>query len=86
MKLRPLGDRYIVKKLKKEEKTAGGILLPDSAKKDLNKAKIVAVNPEAELKVDDIVLLANFAGNKIEDKDGNEFIVVKGDDIIAVEE
>lgn len=94
MKLKPLFDRVVVKELKAEEKTAGGIYLPPSAQEKPCMAKIIAVG-EGEIingaivpmkvKVGDTILFAKYAGSdfKIE---GEEFIVLKQTDILAIVE
>jgi chaperonin GroES len=94
MKIRPLGDRVVIKKLEAEETTKSGIVLPGSAKEKPQEAEIVAVGPggvvdgkeiKMEVKVGDIVLFSKYSGNEIK-VDGQEFLILKQDDILAVVE
>ena len=93
MKLRPLHDRVIVKRLEAETKTAGGIVIPDSATEKPTKGEIVAVGNGRVLddgkvqplavKVGEKVLFGKYSGQEY--KDGTvEYVVLKEDDIIAV--
>lgn len=94
-KIRPLHDRVLVQRLEEEEKTAGGIIIPDTAKEKPTKGKIVAVGSGArdesgkivplDVKEGDIVIFAKWGGTEIT-VDGKELIVMKESDIIAVEE
>ncbi|SOB59872.1 Cpn10 chaperonin GroES, small subunit of GroESL [Pseudodesulfovibrio profundus] len=93
MKLKPLNDRVLVKRLEVEEKTAGGIYIPDSAKEKPLKGEIVAAGPgklddngeriAMTVKVGDIVLFTKYAGSAI---DGDETLVMREDDILAIVE
>lgn len=95
MKLQPLADRVIVKPLKAEEKTKGGIVLPDTAKEKPREGKIVAVGKgkildngkikEPEVKVGDRVLYGKYSGTevKIQNED-EELLIMNEDDILAV--
>ncbi|MEW5921286.1 MAG: co-chaperone GroES [Bacillota bacterium] len=93
MNLKPLGDRYIVKVLEKEEKTAGGIVLPDKAKEKPQEGEIVAVGTgktlddgtkvQMELKVKDKVVFSKYAGSEVK-IDGEEYLILRQDDILAV--
>ena len=94
MKIRPLGDRVVIKKLEAEETTKSGIVLPGSAKEKPQEAEIVAVGPggvvdgkeiKMEVKVGDVVLFSKYSGNEIK-VDGQEFLILKQDDILAVVE
>ena len=95
MKLKPLEDRVVVKRLEAEEKTAGGIVLPDTAKEKPKQGKVVAVGPgktldsgkkaELTVKVGDRVLFASYAGTEVK-VDGEELLIMKEDDILAVVE
>lgn len=95
VKFQPLGDRVLVKRLEQEEKLKGGILLPDSAKKKQEQAKIIAIgtgkkdkngNPlEMPVKVNDIILMDKYSGQEIK-IDDEEFVILKSDDIIAIVE
>jgi chaperonin GroES len=93
MKIQPLGDRVVLKRLTvTEEKTAGGILLPDSAKEKPQEAKVVAVGPgklddngkrnPPDLKEGDIVITAKWGGTEFK-MDGDEYLIVSEDDILA---
>lgn len=94
-KLRPLGDRVVVKILESEEKTKGGIFLPDTAKEKPQQAKIIAVGPgklledgkraTIDLKENDVVLFAKYSGTEVK-VDGEEFLVISEKDILAVVE
>jgi chaperonin GroES len=87
MKIKPLGNRILAKKVEEEErKTSGGIVLPESAKSDkVVRAKVVAVgsNERIEVQVGDEILVSSFTGTEVEM--GNEkFILVKSTDVLAV--
>ena len=93
MKLKPLGDRVVVKRLEAEEKTKGGIVLPDTAKEKPKRGKVVAVGPGKTLesgetakptvKKGDQVIFASFAGTEVT-VDGEEMLIMGTDDILAV--
>ena len=93
MKLKPLGDKVVVKRLEAEEKTPGGIVLPDTAKEKPKRGKIVAVGPGKTLesgevakptvKQGDEVIFSSFAGTEIT-VDGVEMLIMSTDDILAV--
>jgi len=94
MRIRPLGDRVLIKKLEAEETTKSGIVLPGTAKEKPQEAEIIAVGPggfvdgkeiKMEVKVGDIVLFSKYSGNEIK-VDGKEYIILKQDDILAVVE
>ncbi len=91
-KLRPLGDRVIVKEVARETKTKSGIVLPESAKEKSNEAEVVAVGPgfyqegkliEPTIKKGDVVLYSEYAGQKVK-VDGDEFTIIRLDDVMAV--
>lgn len=94
MAIKPLHDRVLVKRLESEEKTAGGIIIPDTAKEKPTKGQVVAVGDGARsdagnviplvVKVGDIVLFAKWGGQEVK-VDGEELIIMKESDIIAVE-
>lgn len=94
MKLKPLGDRVVIKQLEAEEKTKSGIVLPTGAKEKPQEAEVVAVGPggvvegkevKMEVKVGDKVIYSKYAGTEVKlDKD--EYIIVKQSDILAVVE
>ncbi len=93
MKLKPLGDRYIVKVLEKEEKTAGGIVLPDKAKEKPQEGEIMAVGTgkilddgtkvQMELKTGDKVIFSKYAGSEVK-VEAVEYLILRQDDILAV--
>jgi len=94
MRIKPLGDRVLIKKLEAEETTKSGIVLPGTAKEKPQEAEIIAVGPggfvdgkeiKMEVKVGDIVLFSKYSGNEIK-VDGKEYIILKQDDILAVVE
>lgn len=93
MKLKPLNDRVLVKRLESEEKTAGGLFIPDTAKEKPSKGEIVAVGPgkvadngnrvEMAVKKGDQVLFNKYAGTEVK-LDGVEHLVMREEDILAV--
>jgi chaperonin GroES len=93
MKLRPLHDRVVVKPIDAEDKTAGGIIIPDTAKEKPSQGEVVAVGPggrdEAgklipiDLKVGDRVLFGKWSGTEIK-LDGQELLIMKESDILGV--
>ena len=93
MKLRPLHDRVIVKRLEEEKKSAGGILIPDSATEKPQKGEVVAVGPgrvmddgkvrPCDVKKGDTVLFGKYSGSEVR-LDGEDLVVMKEDDIVAV--
>jgi chaperonin GroES len=92
MKLRPIDDRVVVKVLEAEEKTKGGIVLPDTAKEKPQKGEVVAVGEgkvldngkrlPPSLKKGDTVLFGKYAGTEVK-VDGEEFMILKESDILA---
>ncbi|MBN2417875.1 MAG: co-chaperone GroES [Deltaproteobacteria bacterium] len=95
MKIRPLHDRVIIKRIEEEEKTKGGIIIPDTAKEKPSEGKVIAVgngkileNGEVkalEVKKGDKVLFGKYAGTEIK-IDGEEHLIMREDDIIAIVE
>ncbi len=93
MTLKPLNDRVLVKRLESEEKTAGGLYIPDTAKEKPSKGEIIAAGPgkvaedgkriALEVKVGDAVLFNKYAGTEVK-IDGTEYLVMREDDILAV--
>ena len=91
--LKPLQDKVIVQKLEAEEKTSGGILLPDSAQEKPQEGKIIAVGPGAiddkgqrkpmDVKEGDHVLFAKYSGTEIK-LDGEEYLILSDRDILAI--
>ena len=93
MKIQPLADRILVKPLEAEEKTKGGIVLPDTAKEKPQEGKVVAVGKgkfedgkltPPEVKVGDRILYGKYSGTEITTKEGEEFLMMKEEDIFAV--
>lgn len=93
MKLQPLGDRLVVKPMEAEETTAGGIVLPDTAKEKPQKGEVIAVGPgklldngkvePMEVKVGDTIYYAKYGGSEI--KIGSEeYVILRQDDVLAV--
>ncbi len=95
MKVRPLADRVLVKPLEEEDKTPGGIILPDTAKEKPMRGRIVAVGNgkvddkgeriKMEVKVEDVVLYGKYSGTEIK-IDGEEFLIMRESDILAIVE
>ena len=94
MKLRPLADRVIVKRLENETKTASGIVLPDNATEKPDQGEVLAVGPgrvedgktiALTVKVGDRVLFGKYSGQAVK-VDGEEVLVMKEDDLFAVVE
>ncbi|MCI1946372.1 co-chaperone GroES [Clostridium luticellarii] len=92
MKIRPLGDRVVIKKIEAEETTKSGIVLPGTAKEKPQEAEVVAVGPggvvdgkevKVEVKVGEKVLFSKYAGNEVK-IDGTEYTILRQDDILAV--
>ncbi len=93
MKLKPLGDRVLVKRSEAEEKTAGGIVLPDSAKEKPKQGEVIAVGSgrltddgervALTVKKGDRVLFTSYAGNEVK-VGAEEFLLMREDDILAV--
>ncbi|MBI4529658.1 MAG: co-chaperone GroES [Deltaproteobacteria bacterium] len=93
MKIRPLQDRVIVKRIEEEEKTAGGIIIPDTAKEKPQEGRVVAVGKgkldengkvmPLDVKVNDRVLFGKYAGSEIQ-IDGEEHLIMREDDILGV--
>ena len=94
MNLRPLHDRVVVKRLEEEKTSPGGIVIPDSATEKPTKGEIIAVGPgkildngstrEMSVKVGDVVLFGQYAGNTKIKVDGDELSVMGEDEIYAV--
>lgn len=91
--IRPLGDRVVVKPLPMEERTKGGIVLPDTAKEKPQKGEVVAVGPgrlldngqrvAIDLKVGDKVFYSKYAGNEVK-IDDEEYLILREGDILGV--
>ncbi|WP_142413188.1 co-chaperone GroES [Hathewaya massiliensis] len=92
MKIRPLADRVVIKRIEAEETTKSGIVIPGASKEKPQEAEIVAVGPGAvvdgkeikmEVAVGDRVLFSKYAGNEIK-FEGEEYIILSQSDILAV--
>jgi chaperonin GroES len=93
MKFRPLHDRVVVKRIEAEEKTAGGIIIPDTAKEKPSQGEVIAVGPGGrdetgklipiDLKVGDRVLFGKWSGTEVK-IDGQELLIMKESDIMGV--
>ena len=94
MNIQPLGDRVVIKPLEAEEKTKGGIVLPDTAKEKPQEGKVVAVGKgkvseegkiqPLEVKVGDKVLYGKYSGTEINTKEGEELLILREEDILAI--
>jgi chaperonin GroES len=93
MKFRPLHDRVVVKRVAEEERTAGGIIIPDTAKEKPMQGEVIAVGPGArdetgkvqplDVKVGDRVLFGKWSGTEVK-LDGEELLIMKESDIMGV--
>lgn len=93
MKLRPLHDRVLVKRMNEEEKTKGGIIIPDSAKEKPQQAKVVAVGNgkvlengqvrPMDVKAGDTILFGKYSGSEVK-IDGEEHLILREEDILGV--
>ena len=93
MKIKPLADRIVVERLEAEEKTAGGIVLPDTAKEKPKQGKVVAVGEgkllengeraKPTLKKGDKIIFESFAGTEVK-IDGKEYLLMREDDVLAI--
>lgn len=93
MKLQPLADRIVVKALAQEEKTKGGIVLPDTAKEKPQEGEVLAIGPgkllddgtraAMEVKVGDKVIYSKYGGTEVK-VDGQEYLILKESDVLAI--
>ena len=93
MKIRPLQDRIVVKRLEGESKTKGGIIIPDTAKEKPIEGKVVAVGSgkvtkdgkvrPVDVKVGDVVLFGKYSGTEVK-IDGEEHVLIREDDVLAI--
>lgn len=93
--IKPLGDRVVIEPSESEEMTAGGIVLPDAAKKKPQEGKVVAVGPgrvldsgkrsELGVKVGDLVVYAKYGGTEVKIQ-GKDYVILEADQIYAVKE
>jgi chaperonin GroES len=94
MQIKPLADRVVIKRFEAEEKTSGGILLPDSAKDKPQKGTVLAVGPgklskdgkrlPLDVKEGDVVLFTNWAGDEFKQSHGDDVLLMRAEDILAV--
>jgi chaperonin GroES len=95
VKLRPLNDKIVVKRLEAEEKTKGGIVLPDTAKEKPREGKVVSVGDgkvlkdgsraKFQVKKDDRIIFSSYAGTEVK-MEGEEFLIMSEDDVLAIVE
>ncbi|MBI1910599.1 MAG: co-chaperone GroES [Deltaproteobacteria bacterium] len=95
MKIKPLHDRVIVKRIEEEERTKGGIIIPDSAKETPAEGKVIAVGPgkkddsgklaALDVKVNDRIIFSKYAGTEIK-IEGEEFLIMREEDILGIVE
>lgn len=95
MKIRPLQDRILVKRLEEEEKTKGGIIIPDTAKEKPSEGKVVAVGKgkiledgkvaPLDVKVGDKILFSKYSGTEVK-LEGDEHLILKEEDILGIVE
>jgi chaperonin GroES len=93
MKVRPLHDRVLVERVEEEQKTAGGIIIPDTAKEKPQEGKVVAAGPgrtdkdgkliPMDVKTGDRILFGKYSGTEIK-IDGTEYLIMRVDDILGV--
>jgi chaperonin GroES len=93
--LKPLADRVVIKVLSGEEKTQGGIVLPDTAKEKPQEGEVVAVGPgkildngtrvTPEVKKGDVVVFAKYSGTEVK-YEGQEYLIIRDSDILAIKE
>lgn len=93
MKIRPLHDRVIIKRVESETKSAGGIVIPDSAAEKSMKGEVIAVGKgkilkdgsvrQLDVKVGDKVLFAKYTGNEVKEL-GDDYLVLKEEEILAI--
>jgi chaperonin GroES len=94
MDIKPLGDRIVIRPLEAEERSKGGIVLPDTAKEKPQEGIVVAVGKgrvlengklqAPEVKVGDRVLYGKYSGTEITTKEGEEYLIVREEDILAI--
>ncbi|HBH27756.1 MAG: co-chaperone GroES [Desulfofustis sp. PB-SRB1] len=93
MNIRPLNDRLLVQRLEEEEKTAGGIIIPDSAKEKPAQGKVVATGPgktndagervALQVKEGDTILFSKYGGTDVK-LDGEDYLIMREDDVLGV--
>ncbi|MBK9121004.1 MAG: co-chaperone GroES [Phycisphaerales bacterium] len=96
LKIRPLDDRVVVERFEAEERTAGGIVLPDSAREKPQTGRVIATGPgklleksgergKMSLKVGDTVFYGKYSGTEVE-IDGDTYVILRESDVLAVQE
>ena len=94
MKFRPLGDRVVVRRIKEDQKTAGGIIIPDTVQEKPQEGEVISIGPGAidentgkrtplEVKPGDMVLFGKWSGSEVK-VDGEELLIMKESDIMGV--
>ncbi len=93
MKIRPLHDRILVKRIEEEEKTSGGIIIPDTAKEKPQEGRVVAIGngkvaedgsvSPLDVKKGDKILFSKYSGSEV-NLDGDEHLIMREDDVLAV--
>ena len=86
--MKPINDRVVVKPAPAEEKTAGGIIIPDTAKEKPQRGEVIAVGPGKEdskmtVQVGDIVLYGKYAGQELQHQ-GHDYLIMREDDILVI--
>jgi chaperonin GroES len=94
MKVKPLGDRVVVRRFDADEKTAGGIILPDNAKGKPQKGMVLAAGPGKllkdgtrrgmQIKEGDTIIFTNWAGDEFRERAGDTILVMREEDVLAV--
>lgn len=94
MKVKPLGDRIVVRREEAEDKSAGGIVLPDTAKNKPQRGKVLAVGTgkmlkdgtrrPLQLKEGDKIIFTNWAGDEYKDREQNNILIMREEDVLAV--
>lgn len=96
LKIRPLDDRVVVERFEAEERTRGGIVLPDSAREKPQQGKVIAIGPgkllektgergKMSLKVGDVVFYGKYSGTEVE-LEGETYVILRESDVLAVQE
>jgi len=93
MKVNPLGDRILVKRLEEKETTSGGIIIPDTAKEKPQQGKVIAVGPgklnddgtrtKPEVSKGDRILISKYAGTEV-NIEGDDYIILREDDVLGI--
>jgi len=81
--IKPLNDRVLVKQLESEQKTAAGIIIPDTAQEKTQLGKVIAVGSSKEIKKDDTVLFGKYSGTEIK-FDGEEYLMLKEEEVLGI--